>query len=260
MITTSTGATRSENMAQINFNIKGACTASLYATKNVLGKDVEANKSYILAPGSAQISADRDVFSFSGSDIKEGYIRADIKTDDVRSLFINIQRMNIGLVVGGIIMIVAGAILALFGIVLIFVGVGVIIAGIVMLVKGLVRSVCFSVRVTSHLYNFVTITVRSISGSTEFKEFIESFWIMVRGGAMLHPQPAVPSPAASYDELVQSAAQTVLQQPTVHVNPVAPQKPVQAERALNFYTCNVCMESFDGQEELLNHKRETGHW
>ncbi len=170
-------------MPSVEMTIREGCVAAVHAPKHMLGKDVESSRSYLLAPSSAQFAVDAYTFRFSGTDMKAGRVRADIRTEDVRSIFINVQKVNVAKIVWGIVLIAGGGtLLAMwFLIVGFFVGPVLVIIGIVLLVKGLNRAIEFTILVTQNLFNFVTISLRSMTASSEIEHFIDSFWNLVRG-------------------------------------------------------------------------------
>ncbi len=180
-------------MPNVEMTIREGCVAAVRAPKRMLGKDVEASRSYLLAPSSAQFAVDADTFRFSGTDMKAGRVRADIRTEDVRSIFINVQKVNVAKIVWGIVLIAGGGtLLAMwFLIVGFFVGPVLVIIGIVLLVKGLNRAIEFTILVTQNLFNFVTISLRSMTASSEIEHFIDSFWNLVRGTMDAEPEGMV---------------------------------------------------------------------
>ncbi|MHA1794064.1 MAG: C2H2-type zinc finger protein [Promethearchaeota archaeon] len=260
-------------MSRFVFNIKGKCIATLYATKNMFGKDVEANMNYFLEPGSSQIVVDQDVLSFKGKDIKAGYIQADVRTDDVRAFFINIQKIRILPLILGIISIIIGIITLVMSIIFflfIIIGIVLLIAGIVLIIKALIRSVKFVIRVTSHLFNFLTITQSTMHFTSQFQDFIKAFWVVVKGQGNqgqyslkeVNHQDISPSNGTEWATLPNTAQGETLTFKDVSINnPVGSiqDESIGASTTVT-YTCNVCGERFSDQDALLAHKRDMAHW
>ncbi|MHA1697330.1 MAG: hypothetical protein ACTSWN_00655 [Promethearchaeota archaeon] len=171
-------------MVEVNLEVEKKCVVNISVNTNKLGRSTLVTKAYNFNAGKARLIIDDSSFMFVGNEKKQGFIQAVIKNQDVRSAFLNVRKMNLALVVVGIILIAAGAVIpTLFWFFLLYTFplFALIPIGIILLVAGLKRSVIFSVYVTSNLYEFIKISVKSVMFANKVKKFIENMWPLIQG-------------------------------------------------------------------------------
>ena len=259
-------------MANFSINLQGRIIASIKTSLRVFGRQVEGSQLYQIRPGTGEIILDDKRLIFRGRAKKEGMIYTDIKREEIKSFFLAVHDVNIPLVVGGGIMLTLGVIFSILmlrlSLIMFFLGLAFILPGVIMLVIGLLRSVVFSIRTTNHLFDFITLIVRGFNQSHDFSMIIEEYWRSAGQASEYQPSSTMPAAQSSKPASVMqpSTAMAINQfsapasspQPASRV--VNPPAPEQAPANLTWFTCNVCYEDFQSQEQLLEHKSRMQHW